>query len=621
MWCRVIGTTVHYEVMGLRGRSWTIVQVAQAREPAVTAAMALWDSRSYEGVRVVKEIFHKQSREFQSVEIFSRGKSTSNKRQAERENIAPCLSPDDIYSRDGRQAIWRMMHRTLSDWGLTPTELLHVLKHYYKLNNTGTLLQDALQRTAISFDIESDSIQLRTRKLQKLIDQCVDILKAEKGRVVPLEVGRLKPLIEKIESRSNHRFMLLSSLSHYLLDAATPEDKLGRLVVFLSSKYDSWVLEGLDQMISEVIQITRVIPRLIGDVESHGEYLNILMHFAVGQVTVVEHGDGKRPAYSEDMLRLNSFIAEGYLPDTVRVIAERLAHEVVEVKPISDGNITEQLHLLQDMVDKLSELDLAIGHRDTVRQKIVERSARAINSQNVADLINPLEDPFDKVQALLDLIHVTMGDANRRTIANFIMPILSRPDHEARLLGIKGQPVMTMKALTRLQTLVLTAPMSQNQKAKVAEKLDQLCRSILETTQILEKVAGQQRSEVQKATQILQMLVEQTFTHGDCRSRAEDSVRVMMRQPHFTRDLIESSSKQDSAQALLHFKDLIDQAGLGQKGKTDTADSETSEADEDSPVSVEVEEAATKPANTPVNQSADGDIEAEEEVQSYPISL
>jgi len=159
------GVKVHYEILGRRSTSWTILEVIDDRSSATEKAEQLWNTRGYKGIRVLKETYNKQNHEFTSVEILSRGSVGKTSKYDETGTISPCLSPDDLYSPDGLRSIWQLLGNTLKDWRITPTELLHNLEHYYKLYNFGDKLQNAVQRTAVSFEDTEGSIQDRMKKL------------------------------------------------------------------------------------------------------------------------------------------------------------------------------------------------------------------------------------------------------------------------------------------------------------------------------------------------------------------------------------------------------------------------------------------------------------------------
>jgi len=562
-----LGVNIHYEVMGRRGSSWTIVEVSGDRDMATTRAESLWNSRQYTGVRVYKESYNKETHAFSSVEILARGSTTKKSKHDKTGEISPCLTPDDIYSADGRRSIWELMENTLVDWRITPTELLHSLEHYYKLYNAGTKLQDAVQRTAVSFENEEDSIQQRMRKLYKVIDASVDIMKDNQDKVPSLEMGRLKPVIEQLGKASNKKFLLMSAMVEYLRPTITINDKFGRMAVFLSTKHPDWVSEILDQLISEFMMHPSSIDQLLGEQEDRGNFITEMAHLQAGKLGNLTHKE-RKPRFSDEIIRVSGFIEEGIMPQTAHVLFDRLKKEIVAPKPINEDGLIAQLNSLSDIQELFRDLYGDVNHFDSVNEDLAARSSRLVNSEAISDLLDEHESPVHKVEALLDLEAAVIGIGNKKQVANFILPILSRPDNETIFMGLDHQPIQRMNELVALQKKVMSADMTQMHKRKIAEKLDEFCRAIMDNTQVLKKLHQLDIGLQEKARKILKMMADGYFTDGDCLKRAEHQVRIYMKQDGFTEGLIAGLGREAAEQELLDFKALLAKAGIS-KASTD----------------------------------------------------
>ncbi|MCJ9429783.1 hypothetical protein [Kordiimonas marina] len=556
-----LGQSVHYEILGRRGNNWRILEVIPDRKNAVAAAEQLWGSRKYQGVRVVKESYDKATNEFASIEIYSRGANRKTSKYDQSGTISPCLTPDDLYTTAGRRSIWELLHNTLADWMITPTELLHNLDHYYKLYNAGTKLQNAVQRTAVAFENEQDSIQERMRKIQKVIDTALEIMKQNQPKVPSLEMGRLKPVIADMGEIKNRRFLLTAAIADYLKPAVTLGDKFGRIVAFLSAERPTWVLEILDQFLSELLMHEGVLVQLMGDKEQRDVFMEEVAHLQVGQVNMM--GETERsPRFSDEVLRLNGFLSEGLLPQTARVLYDRLKTEIEAAKPINDRGLVEQLRALNRLLQALDALHKDSADVDTMYEALASRAGRLINSQVVGEMLYELKNPVDQVNALLDLEQVTIGMANKRMVANFILPILSRPEYESVFMGLDSHPIKRMNDLVKLQARVYEADLTEMHKRKIAERLDLFCRTILDNTQVLKKIHAMNISLQDKAKKILSMMADGYFTEGDCLNRAEHQVRVYMKQPGFTSGLIAGADRGQAEKILLDFKQLLERSGF-----------------------------------------------------------
>ncbi|UTW58967.1 hypothetical protein KFE96_01270 [Kordiimonas sp. SCSIO 12603] len=553
---------VHYEIQGRQGASWTILQICDDRETATKLGEKLWGAgKRFTGLRVLKESYNKSTQEFKSVEIFARGRAGKKSKYDQTGQITPCLSPDDLYSADGRRSIWLLMSTTLSDWRITPTELLHNLEHYNKLYNTGTLLQDAVQRTAVSFDVENESIQERMRKLYKVIDACVDIMKSTQANVPTLELGRLKPIISALEGASNKSFLLTCSLVEYLRPAVTPSDKFGRVSVFLSNTRPKWVTEILDQLLSELLLHNSVIDEILGSYENRADMMIDMAYLASGNLSIA-NSEGRTQKFPNEAKRLSGFIKEGMLPLTSHGLIERLKKEISASQPLSQHGLVHQVGCLRDLKRTAYTLLDNPHTLDTLREELNSRASRLINSHSIAELIASTDNPIEQIEALLDLETAAIGQSNKLTIANCIMPILSRPDYETIFMGLDGSGISRMGDLVNLQKKVLVAELTEMHRRQISEKLDGFCKVILDNTQLLQKLHKLDISLQDKSVKILQLMGDGYFTDGDCLMRAEQQVRTYMRQAGFTEGLISGLGREEAENKLIMFKTLLAKAGI-----------------------------------------------------------
>ena len=219
-----------------------------------------------------------------------------------------------------------------------------------------------------------------------------------------------------------------------------------------------------------------------------------------------------------------------------------------------------------------------MGHMEPLEEAVSKRASRLLNSQAVGEMLYDIKSPIDQMNALLDLEKYTIGHSNKRMVANFILPILTRPEFESVFVGLDNhQPIQRMGDLTKLQTRINEADLTEMHRRKIAEKLDGFCRAILDNTQILKKLHGLDISLQEKSKKILTMLADGFFTSGDCRERAEHQVRIYMKQPGFTEGLIKGLSREDAEKELVSFRALLEHAGISKPQTATPVPDETGE--------------------------------------------
>src|SRR6202012_1218266 len=108
-----MASQVHYEVfrrVGAKG-GWTLHEVRNVRDDAITMAQELMAAEKATGVKVVKETYNDDTGDFLTLKIFEEGhNSVSVPANAEdAPHALPCFKPDDLYSYHARATIARLL--------------------------------------------------------------------------------------------------------------------------------------------------------------------------------------------------------------------------------------------------------------------------------------------------------------------------------------------------------------------------------------------------------------------------------------------------------------------------------------------------------------------------------
>lgn len=570
----------HYEILGQKGSSWTVVEIKDDRKEAEESAEKLWKSRRFSSVKVLKEQFDPKENIFSSVEIFNRGQKRKISKYDESKTVTPCLTPDNLYSMAGRASIWELLHNSLYEWRITPTELLHSWNHYNRLYNAGTRLQNAVQRTAVAFEEAPESIQERMRKLYKVIDSAVEIIKANKDNIPSLELGRLKPITNKLEKVSNKKFLMAACLTNYLEPAVTLEDKLGRLAVFLAPSRPDWVMSIFDQIIAELMMHRGLLRQLLVKCESRGAILVSLAYWSAGQLErAASMLDIK---FSEDVLQINKYIFSGHLPEVAQVLNKQLKNELSSSEPlVADGTIHDQFEVLYQLNRALGWLADNQARFIGMDQDIASRQSRLINSQSVAEYLTEFDGPILKAEALLDLERVTVSNQVVRLIANFMLPMLSTPENEARLMSGQKNVTGAMQDIAKIQRRVLRSKFNEMHKRKISEKLDDFCKTIMRKSDMLGKLDRLDETLYVKMNRLLDLLCSDTFTEGVARMSVSQRVQQYLQKDDFQDLYLADVNEDQRDQELARLRLKINDADLSNMSTLPSLVTQAVEAEEE----------------------------------------
>src|SRR5689334_21647061 len=90
-------------------------------------------------VKVTKEVFDEELREFQSIVIQKLGAADVVAKAKPKEDVHPlCVAPQDLYTLHARERIGRLLETWLERNNATPFELLHRPDLVEKLEASGT---------------------------------------------------------------------------------------------------------------------------------------------------------------------------------------------------------------------------------------------------------------------------------------------------------------------------------------------------------------------------------------------------------------------------------------------------------------------------------------------------
>ena len=146
------GFRVHFEVFirKIPGGPWVLDLATENRANAIRHAEEMMAEGRVAAVRVSKETFDEETREFQTVVILKLGQAEGVGKVRPKEEPQPlCVTPQDLYTLHARERIGRLLEGWLERNHATPFELLHRPDLVEKLEASGIDLQHAVQKLAV----------------------------------------------------------------------------------------------------------------------------------------------------------------------------------------------------------------------------------------------------------------------------------------------------------------------------------------------------------------------------------------------------------------------------------------------------------------------------------------
>lgn len=548
---------VHYEVLGQRGTTWTILAVADDQEEAITKAKEA--RASYRAVKVMRERFDTQSNTYRAGQIFFSGAQTRPSKIDSDEVPSICWKVDDFYSYEGRRAINRLLRAELFEWGITATELLHSVENVEKLQDNGTSLQRAVQQTAIVQVRETgQGVQERIKQIYELIEKGTKLLRREAPSFPTLNGNTgMDGLIAEIDDQESRSFLLHGALVGYLAASTTYADKMTRLLGLLRTDHPAWVHEVADNFVAELLSLGKVIHLLVGERPNLKEEMAATAALVIGRLNT----DDK--LYTPEARMVNRLIAAGKLVSTQQSLTRYLSENLKGKKRLVEGDIAAESKAVKQLVETLKKPDGTWIGEIPMMEAAGQRCARWLHPEAISEFLANVEHPDAKAMRLLELEGNIVGNANRRKLGEFLVPIVISPQGELYLTREGGSVTERLLRLRALQVAVLHSTLQDMHKRKLAERLDDYCCKVVRNAKLIERVTAGEGSIVEKCFRLLKMLVENYFTLGKATVLVRDAVRRCLAAPEFIPSFLAAArSKQEKLQKLEALQTLLKQAGI-----------------------------------------------------------
>lgn len=537
---------VHYEVLGQRGTSWTIVAVVDEQEEAMTAARTA--KMNYRAVKVMRERFDPSTNTYRTGQIYYAGPSQKTSKYDPEEMPGICWKFEDFYSYEGRRSINRLLRAELVQWGLTATELIHSLDHVERLQDHGTALQRAVQQTAIAQIRETgQGVQERIKQIYELIDIGTAHLRRDRDAIGRLRLigDSLDALIEDIGARESRAYLMNTALTRYLADVRSYGEKLSRLTMLVREDHPAWVHEVVDSFVGEILTLGNIVHRLVGERTTLKDELAAIADVTLGRL----RGDDVTVEPAAHVV--SRLIKAGKMPCARQSLEHHLIEQLRGKHALVEGDLAAESAAAKELLDRLRNDDGSWIGDMAMMEAAGSRCSRWLNPEAVADYLSPADTPEDRAARLIDLEPNVVGAANKRRLAEYLLPIIVSPQAELHFTGAEGGVSQRMKSIATLQGRVLSSGLQEMHMRRIADRLDTYCCKLMQRARMFERLSSGGGSTSDKCIGVLKMIMDGYFTVGNADAQARQAVRALMAAPTFASSLFAGVRGRDEKMARL----------------------------------------------------------------------
>src|SRR4051812_648681 len=291
-----MGREIHYEIfkrVGARG-GWTMHDVRNDREGAITIAQELMAAEKATGVKVVKETYNDDTGDFLTLKIFEDGHNQMKVAPAQEDapHAIPCFKPEDLYSYHARQTMSRLLTDFLSRGKITITELIHRADLLEKLEATGTVYQHAIQKVAVAQAANTTTpVQQIVKSLNELTTQAFNRVYRDqrKGLFPDPAPEQFAELAGKLAAQSDASYIFNGALARHLKDATGWDHKVLMLITIMEKPPTEeaprkLLLSSIDAFLAEILGGSAALQDLMGPAENLGQALNQMVNLFLGKL-------------------------------------------------------------------------------------------------------------------------------------------------------------------------------------------------------------------------------------------------------------------------------------------------------------------------------------------------
>jgi hypothetical protein len=566
------GYSVHFEVYVRKvpGAAWSLELATENRAKAVETAQALMAEGRVAAVRVSKETFDEESREFRTVVILKLGAAevaAKSKPQVEPQPL--CVTPQDLYTVHARERIGRLLEAWLERHHATPFELLHRPDLVEKLEASGIDLQHAIQKIAIpEAHAREISVHELIRMFHTLIERAVErLMKDHKRGALPnVDKEGFAAAAERLAADPERVYLLGAGVAASIAPARSWSEKVTRLMDLADAAPKQGPARGLAlstlmQPLAEILESKPGIGEILGKGHDLGAGLTAMTRLAayqsVERLIAVEPSVAKvMPALSPLALRLAHWLAGDAFQDVRAAVGRRILRELNGPRRLRPGDAAGEIDVLRALGMSLTAAAGKLLPLEDVQAAFIARSKMLTTGDFVEAYLGQEMSSAQEVEALIWLTENVIGAANKRQAGGWLKAVVNSLRLEKEMLGGGDSAATRLAQLAALQRSCARCGLVSEDFEPIQEKLGELGGEVDARAKVTAGVARANAPAIHRLTLLLKLAVGESAPLGPAANRAKVEALKLVRLDE-TRTALAAAP--DQVQAV---RDLIQQAGL-----------------------------------------------------------
>ncbi|WP_296598381.1 hypothetical protein [Phenylobacterium sp.] len=563
---------MHFEVFIRKtpGSSWTLDLATENRSAALSTAQEAMAEGRAAAVKVTKEVFDEESREFQSVVIQKLGQYETPAKAAPKEDLQPlCVAPQDLYTLHARERIGRLLETWLERNNATPFELLHRPDLVEKLEASGIDLQHAVQKIAIpEAQARSMSVHELIRVFHALIERAVERLLKDhrKGALPDVDKEGFAHAAERLAQDPERGYLLGAGVAASIAPAKNWSDKVTRLMDLADAAPAAGPARGLalttvQQPLAEILEAKPGITDVLGKGRDLGANLAAMTRLAaydsVEMLMKVEKSVQKvMPELSPLATRLAQWLSGENFQTTRAAIGRRILRELTGPRRLCPGEAAREIDILRALAMSLTAAAGKLLPLEEVQSAFAVRSKMLVTGDFVEAYLGQGLTAYQEVEALVWLTENVIGAGNKRQAGGWLKAIISSLRFEKEMVGGDENPGARLNQLASLHRAVARCGLVPSDYEPLQEKLGDIGGHVEAASKLSLTVAKANAPLLHRLTLLLKLAAGESAPLGPAANRARAEALRLFRMDE-TR--VEMAKAPDQSRQIF---DLIHAAGL-----------------------------------------------------------
>jgi hypothetical protein len=568
----VDGYSVHFEVFVRKvpGAGWTLDMATENRTGAIDTANELMAEGRVAAVKVTKETYDEDAREYRAVVILKLGQADFVGKAKPQAEVQPlCVTPQDLYTIHARERIGRLLEGWLERKHATPFELLHRPDLVEELEASGIDLQHAIQKIAIpEAHARGMSVHEMIRVFHALIERSVERLMkdAKRGVLCNFKKESFAAAADRLATDPERGYYLGAGVAGAIADAPTWGDKVARLLDLA----DEWPEKGrgralalatIQQPLAEILEAKPGINEVLGRGHDLGANIAAMTRLAafdtVERLTKMEPAVGKvMPDLSGLATRLAHWLGNETFLDTRAALGRRILRELTGPRRLRPGDAAGEIDLLRALAMTLTASSGNLLPLEEVQSAFTTRSKMLVTGDFVEAYLGQGMSSKEEVEALIWLTENVIGPANKRKAGGWLKAVVTSLRFEKDMMAGDESPAAKLHALADLQRSVGRCGLVEEDFHPLQEKIGEIGGEVDARAKLTQGVARANAPAVHRLTVLLKLATGESAPIGPASLRARSEALRLVKQDE-TRAALAAAPEQ-----VKQVRELIQQAGL-----------------------------------------------------------